>query len=65
MCHDSPLRRDLAAPDLAGLAARLSRADVARWVIAPAPGKMPSYEAVLTVENLADLCCYVLAPDRR
>ncbi len=60
-CHGDPTRARLGAPPLPDIARRLSRQQIARWVIAPPTDKMPSYAAAISVQELADLTA-VLAP---
>ncbi|MCC6997002.1 MAG: c-type cytochrome [Deltaproteobacteria bacterium] len=60
-CHGDPTRAKLGAPPLEDIARRLSRQQIARWVIAPPTDKMPSYAASISVQELADLTA-VLAP---
>jgi hypothetical protein len=56
LCHDNPNNPDVAAPALAGIGKRLSREDLARWIIAPPQTKMPSYGDCLDLAVVADLC---------
>ena len=54
-CHGDKARAKLGAPPLPDIARRLSRQQIARWVIAPPTDKMPSYAAAISVQELADL----------
>jgi cytochrome c2 len=54
-CHDNPARAALGAPPLADIARRLSREQIARWIIAPPTLKMPSYAGNVSGQELADL----------
>lgn len=58
-CHDESNNVQLKAPTLRGIGGRLSPSDIARWVIAPPPTRMPSYVDTIEPTDLADLCSYL------
>ncbi len=59
LCHGNPRNSEVKAPDLAGVGDRLSREDMAMWLISPPATKMPSYGECTQPQQVADLCEYI------
>lgn len=58
LCHGNR-RHSTKAPDLAVSGKRLSKDDMARWLIAPPATNMPSYGHCTAPQEVADLCEYM------
>ncbi len=58
LCHGNP-HHPSKAPNLAASGKRLSKQDLARWLIAPPETNMPSYAHCTVPQEIADLCEYM------